>query len=156
MKRAGSRHGSTSSKLMVVLAVAAFGLVVAAAQNYGEDPPAAAGASSGVYDLEQAQRGAELFAARCSGCHGKELEGGFGPQLDPLDDDWSGQSLGSLFRFVSRNMPFDSPGSLQTDQYLDVVAFVLQSNGYPAGEAALVADEAVLDGVTLDEAPPAP
>ena len=144
--------------VLLILGVVAFGWVVAVAQDYGDDPPAAAaaGASGGVFTTAQADRGAELFAARCSGCHGAELQGGFGPQLAPLDDDWHGQSLGSLFRFVSRNMPYDNPGSLTTEQYLDAVSFVLLRNGYPAGDAELVADVDFLDGVTLDEPPPAP
>ncbi len=129
---------------------------LAVAQNYGEDPPAAAdtvGASSGVFAAEQAERGAELFTARCSGCHGAELGGGFGPQLAPLGSHWTGQTLGSLFRFVSSNMPYDNPGSLTQEQYLDVISFVLARNGYPAGETAMTADAAVIDAVLLDEPP---
>ncbi|HET8986130.1 MAG TPA: hypothetical protein VFN03_10260, partial [Trueperaceae bacterium] len=82
--------------------------------------------------------------------------GGFGPRLAPLGAHWKGQTLGSLFRFVSSNMPYDSPGSLAVDQYLDVVSFVLFSNGYPAGESPLVVDAAVIDPVLLDDPPPAP
>jgi len=149
-----------AARLAVVLALAAGALVVAVAQNYGGDPPSppagGGGASSGVFAGEQAERGAELFAARCSGCHGGELEGGFGPRLAPLGSHWRGQTLGSLFRFVSSNMPYDNPGSLTPDQYLDLVAFVLQSNGYPAGVSALVADAAVIDPVLLDDPPSAP
>lgn len=156
---------SFAARFGLVMALIAGGLLVAVAQNYGDDPPAppagaagaaAAGASSGVFTVYQAERGAELFAARCAGCHGGALEGGFGPRLAPLGSSWRGQTLGSLFRFVSSNMPYDSPGSLEVDQYLDVVAFVLQRNGYPAGESALVADAAVIDPVLLDEPPPAP
>jgi mono/diheme cytochrome c family protein len=148
-----------------VVGLLAGGLVVALAQNYGDDPPAppaaaaaatAVGASIGVYTTEQADRGAGVFAARCSGCHGGALEGGFGPRLAPLGAHWRGQTLGSLFRFVSSNMPYDNPGSLEMDQYLDVVSFVLSSNGYPAGESPLVADAAVIDPVLIDDPPPAP
>jgi len=150
------------AKLILVIALLAGGLVGALAQDYGDDPPAppaaaaAAGASSGVFTVEQAERGAEVFAARCSGCHGGALEGGFGPRLAPLGSHWRGQTLGSLFRFVSGNMPYDSPGSLAIDEYLDVVSFVLQRNGYPAGVSPLVADAAVIDLILLDDPQPAP
>jgi hypothetical protein len=53
-------------------------------------------------------------------------------------------------------MPYDNPASLTLDEYLDVVAFVLQRNGYPAGESALVADASVIDPVLLDDPPSAP
>lgn len=162
--------GPYSLALVLVLAVVVSGSLLAAAQNYGDDPPTAAAndeapsgeagaalvASVGTYTTDQAARGAELFSSRCSGCHGADLSGGFGPRLAPLADAWRGLSLGSLFRFVSSNMPYDNPGSLQVDQYLDVIAFVLQRNGYPAGSDPLVADAAVLDLIALDGPPPAP
>ena len=50
-------------------------------------------------------------------------------------------------------MPYDNPGSLTQEQYLDVISFVLARNGYPAGETAMTADAAVIDAVLLDEPP---
>ncbi|HET8986191.1 MAG TPA: c-type cytochrome [Trueperaceae bacterium] len=157
MRRALS--GSPKRWVIGGLVLVAAGLFVALAQDYGDDPPAApatSGASAGVFTLEQAERGAALFSARCSGCHGAELTGGFGPRLAPLGSHWRGQTLGSLFRFVSSAMPYDKPGSLETEQYLDAIAFVLQRNGYPAGANPLVADPAALDPVLLDDPPPTP
>lgn len=153
--------GSPNRGFIAGLVVLAAGVFVAFAQDYGEDPPAApqtaaSTASMGVYSLDQAERGAAVFSSRCSGCHGAELSGGFGPRLAPLPAHWRGQTLGSLFRFVSSAMPYDNPGSLEVDQYLDAIAFVLQRNGYPAGSDPLVADAAVLDPVLLDEPPSAP
>jgi hypothetical protein len=34
-------------------------------------------------------------------------------------------------------MPQSDPGSLKTDDYNAVTAYILQQNGYPAGSAAL-------------------
>ena len=34
-----------------------------------------------------------------------------------------------MFAWASKNMPQKSPGSLTTDQYLDIFAFDLQANG---------------------------
>ncbi|HZX68839.1 MAG TPA: PQQ-binding-like beta-propeller repeat protein, partial [Candidatus Elarobacter sp.] len=44
----------------------------------------------------------------------------------------------TLFDFISRQMPADKPGSLTQQQYLDVTAFLLARNGYPAGTVALM------------------
>lgn len=125
-------------------------LVLASAQGgQGED---AVGVSSGVYSAAQAEAGAAVFARRCAGCHGAELGGGFGPRLAPLSSYWHGRTLGELYSFVSTNMPFDSPGSLSADEYGQVIAFVLASNGYAAGEADMEADAAALGRFVIDAA----
>jgi|SRR5690606_24939682 len=161
-----ARLHSLSLKAALILALVASSLVFAVAQNYGNEPPPAGteaaqaaqapSASVGIFTVEQADRGATVFSSNCAGCHGADLSGGFGPSLAPLGEHWQGQSLGALFRFVSSNMPFSAPGSLAAEEYLDVVAFVLRSNGYPAGDTALVADAAIIDPVLLDAQPPAP
>jgi mono/diheme cytochrome c family protein len=145
-----------------VAAVLALTALALAGRYGGEDygPPAAqaapaqVGVSTGAYTEEQAARGAEVFAARCSGCHGPALQGGMGPRLDPLDESWQGMSLAALFRFVSTNMPFNAPGSLEPQQYADVIAHVLASNGFPPGDAELPPDEEALEAFVID-APPA-
>ena len=40
--------------------------------------------------------------------------------------------------------PPDDPGSLGTEDYTDVLTYLLQLNGYPAGEEELPADLSVL------------
>lgn len=151
---------STSRLLAKSLALALLltGLALALAQgNDGPDPAMEApgdaiGVSTGVFTEAQAERGAEVFLANCAGCHGAALEGGFGPQLAPIGEHWHDTSLGSLFGFVSSAMPFSAPGSLEPQQYADVIAFVLRSNGFAAGEAELPADREALDGVIIDAA----
>jgi hypothetical protein len=34
-------------------------------------------------------------------------------------------------------MPEDAPGSLPENEVLDIVAYVIQTNGFPAGEKAI-------------------
>jgi len=101
------------------------------------------GASSkpAMYTAAQAAAGAKQYAANCSACHGDHLEGGAGPAL-------SGATLGTLakntkltigdmFSFLSQQMPMNDPASLKHDQYVDIMAFILKSNAYPAGRKAL-------------------
>ena len=47
-------------------------------------------------------------------------------------------------------MPVDAPGSLTNQQYVDVVAYMLQLNGHPAGKSALAPDPAALRKVRID------
>lgn len=44
-----------------------------------------------------------------------------------------------LFTIIAADEPQNNPGSLTGEQYADVVAFILQRNGYPAGKNELLA-----------------
>ncbi|MDG2421523.1 MAG: cytochrome c, partial [Gammaproteobacteria bacterium] len=50
---------------------------------------------------------------------------------------WEGRSLGDLFTKMSTEMPTDQPGSLSQQSYAAILAFILQSNGFPAGDSDL-------------------
>lgn len=159
-KAPSSRNRRLSLPLLVPLLVVTAVAAVALAQGrYGGDDYGAtaaqerAGVSTGVFTEEQAARGEELFMARCSGCHGANLQGGMGPRLSPLNEAWQGMSLASLYRFVSQNMPFGAPGSLEPQQYADVLAHVLASNGHPPGDAELPADAEALEAFVIDSPP---
>jgi len=52
--------------------------------------------------------------------------------------------VGSLFEHVSTKMPQNRPGSLSDQEYADVVAYLLQINGRPAGERELPPDQELL------------
>lgn len=100
----------------------------------------------GVYTNAQAQRGGRTYQNICSHCH----EGGE-PDADPLFgtefiDRWREAPLSYLHGFFSTNMPADEPGTLSAAVYVDVLAFLLKENGYPAG-AELKAEQ--LDAILL-------
>ena len=164
MNRSRERLVPRRASRRLVWAVSLVGLAMAAgalAQGRygGSDDQAAAptpamGASSGVFTAEQAERGAAVFTSSCAGCHGAQLQGGMGPRLNPLHESWSGLSLAALYRFVSQNMPFSAPGSLEPQQYADVISYVLSQNGFPAGGGELPPDAEQLEALTID-APPA-
>lgn len=135
--------------LTLVLAPALLGALGSAQGGEREE---AVGVSTGVYSAAQAEAGAAVFARRCASCHGAELGGGFGPRLVPLGSFWHGRTLGELYAFVSGNMPFDAPGSLSAEEYGQVIAFVLASNGYAAGDADMEADAEALVGFVIDAA----
>ena len=48
-------------------------------------------------------------------------------------------------------MPQASPGSLSPQAYLDVVAYLLQSNDFPSGKQELNDNPAVLKGMTISQ-----
>ena len=52
---------------------------------------------------------------------------------------WGDESVDALAAFVVATMPPDSPGSLPSADYARIVAYILQANGFAAGEVPLVA-----------------
>ena len=62
---------------------------------------------------------------------------------------WTELPVGSLFERIKVTMPEDGPGRLTDQEYTDVVAYMLDSNNYPAGEAELPADKAALDEIMI-------
>jgi len=119
---------------------------VSSAQN------AYASISDGIFNEEQAVRGAEQYRARCASCHSNDLRGNSNsPSLLGMSFMfvWEGRSLGELYDKMRREMPTDQPGSLTEQAYADVLAFILASNEFPAGAAELIADQSALDRITI-------
>jgi len=106
----------------------------------------------GVYTAEQSARGEAVYKGKCSSCHGDDLTGGgFAPALvgDPFFEQWNTKTLSDLSSQVKDTMPADKPGSLTPDSTADVLAYVLKSNGFPAGAAPLPNDAAALAQVAI-------
>jgi alcohol dehydrogenase (cytochrome c) len=97
--------------------------------------------SEGWYTEAQADAGATAFAANCATCHGPRLQGGAGPALVGAGflTQWRTRTLSDLYSFVHTSMPLTKPGSLTNQQYADIAAFVLRSNGFVAGTTPLTA-----------------
>lgn len=109
----------------------------------------------GIYSEAQAARGALAYTENCASCHANDLRGNSNsPALTGISFLflWEGRDLAELFARVSTDMPTDRPGSLSADTYLDLLAFLLQHNGYPASTASL--DMARLEGEPVIIVPP--
>jgi mono/diheme cytochrome c family protein len=123
---------------MLVLCALAFGRVQAQASG-------ATSAADGVYSEEQANRGEETFLDVCANCHSNsEFRG------ENFAFKWEGQTVRDLYRLVRTTMPIDSPGRLSEQQYIEVIAYLLKLNRYPAGETALGTDETALRRIRID------
>ena len=97
-----------------------------------------------VFSSAQAGEGERLFRASCQGCH--EIREFSGIRFTIRG---SGQTVGELFEVVSTTMPQGSPGSLDSEAYAALVAFLLRLNGYPAGESTLRGDVGSLKTITI-------
>ncbi|MDR7483080.1 MAG: c-type cytochrome [Armatimonadota bacterium] len=97
----------------------------------GWDPHrVAAGGPLVIAQTEQVTRGREIFAMQCSRCHGDQGQGtDDGPRLIGPNTGLRGyQTAQKLFEFVSTEMPASAPGSLQAQEYWDVLSFLLDAN----------------------------
>lgn len=78
---------------------------------------------------DQTAAGRDVYAESCAKCHGAGGEGGTGPTvIGGSKRIASYQTTERLYDYVSRTMPFDTPGSLTPDQYWNVIAFLLDEN----------------------------
>jgi polar amino acid transport system substrate-binding protein len=108
-------------------------------------PKATCAAAPALYTQAQADAGKPLFLGKCAICHGPTLEGRAGPALKgkmflPAS---AGHTVGDIFTIVSQNMPATLPGSLDHGDYVKIMSFLLQQNGYPSGAAELTFDGAL-------------
>ena len=106
----------------------------------------------GLYTESQASRGAEEYAARCASCHSADLRGNSNsPSLIGLSFMfiWEGRSLGELFTKMSTEMPTDQPGSLSQQSYAAILAFILKSNEFPAGDNELASSPDTLASIQI-------
>ena len=91
--------------------------------------------------------GATGYAENCAGCHGDLLTGGeFGPALKgaKFHDKWAARIGMALETFISQAMPPANPGGLAPEVYLNISAFVRESNGLsPPSEASADASAAI-------------
>ena len=155
-----------------VFAVLAFAPGVAVAQGYGgpygfgttpteaeiaavdiDAMPDGRGLPSGTGTYEQ---GREIYLSRCAGCHAETLEGvpevggdrliggrgslASGQPVKTVESYWPYAT--TLFDYVKRAMPFDSPGMLADDEVYGVTAFIL-------GEANIIDKDRQIDAQSL-------
>ena len=115
--------------------------------------------NNGVYTEAQGKRGEQIFngVGRCYECHLRNLQGDAQRKGKPLAgpdflSDWTDKSVDDLFYKVQYTMPTDIRGSgtLPVEQVADLVAFLLQRNGYPAGFQELATDRGQLKMIAFD------
>jgi S-disulfanyl-L-cysteine oxidoreductase SoxD len=58
-------------------------------------------------------------------------------------------TLDDLYYVVRTSMPYSEPGKLSRQQYMDVIAYVLNMNGYQEGEQELVPNTIALKAITI-------
>lgn len=106
------------------------------------------------YTDDQAEAGRTVFGQQCAICHGQNLRGKVGPALAGQQflsvSQYQELTADYLYRFMLKQMPKNAPGSLSKNQYLDLLAYILKVNGYPAGQQQLTADDGMLTQIKIE------
>jgi mono/diheme cytochrome c family protein len=95
-----------------------------------------------VFSADQAKRGRASYDGKCASCH----DGGtMGPELwgDPFLTQWENKDAASFFSRIQTTMPEDAPGTLPEKEVLDIIAYIIQTNGFPAGDNELSSKDAL-------------
>ena len=143
----------------VMLTLTAASVTGASAQDAVTGASAASrSVTDNVYTTAQASRGQLLYDEVCAECHG--AMGSVTPGMARIMDDflfradWEGRSLAELYTVTRITMPQAAPNSLSPQQLVDLIAYILSANRFPAGEAALAHDVETLTDIRFDTGQP--
>src|SRR5256885_10946780 len=125
----GLRHPLVA---LALIAIAPCSLAMLAGQQ----------APGGRYTAAQAAAGRTAYDAQCASCHLPDLKGsGDAAPLAGAEfmTAWGMRSPRELLAFMQLTMPPTRPGGLSQEEYVNIAAFILQSNGAVAGNQPLTA-----------------
>jgi len=126
----------------------ALAVMLSAAVASGQAPTKTT--NSGVYTAAQAERGKNTFEAKCTACHDTARFTG-----DVFLDVWDGKPLKDVWDIASGTMPEDNPGSLQQQEYGDIIAFFLSLNQFPTGDTELKGEGTAMAAIKIEKKPSA-
>ena len=112
---------------LALFAAVALGAGVAVGQT---QPPARVT----WYTQDQADIGRREFNTECAGCHGYSMFTAFRNY----------RTAEKFYDKISGSMPRWMPGSLREEDYVNILAYMLQENGFQPGDEELTSERARL------------
>jgi mono/diheme cytochrome c family protein len=107
--------------------------------------------TSPQFTAMQAAEGKSSYNSNCAVCHGSTMTNGtFGPPLAGgyFRNKWLGQSVGAFYGHA-RTMPPAVPASLRDETYAEIVAYILEVNGFKPASIKLPPGGEALDKMTI-------
>ena len=139
--RAPARDRASAAAAPVV---ASTGPVAAAApvmkcQHPQRGAAARSSARDGVYMAAHSEAGRRVYVAQqCATCHGAAMQGtAVGPALkgEEFLKSWRGDTVGALSACIQTTMPPGAAGRMGAAEYRDLLAALLEANGFPASKS---------------------
>ncbi len=98
--------------------------------------------NDGVYTKAQAAGAKKQFDKICADCHAFTVAAKKKPKDLPLGDEpffenWSGRPLGELVTLIALTMPNDGSATVTEAEAVNLVAYMLQRNGFRPGPKSL-------------------
>lgn len=126
-----------TSRALLACAVGVW--VAAAATSAAQKQPTT---NDGVYTKKQADAAKEQFDKICADCHPFTVAGKKKPKdvplgEDPFYDNWTGRPLSQMITTIALTMPNDGSAVVTEEEAADLVAYILQQNGFTAGSQPL-------------------
>jgi cytochrome c len=120
-------------------------VIVACSQVHADSPQQAVrSVLDGVFTEEQSARGEAQYLETCERCHQESLAGDEHEDVPPLVGDkflseWNRWTVGDLFEFLTTEMPPKRKDRLKlsAETHVDILAYILKRNGFPAGRVEL-------------------
>jgi cytochrome c5 len=145
-----TRTASIPAIALLVLGTVSLGF---SAEN-GDDKASESKIWSGVFTAAQALRGKDSYEKSCSNCHVSDLSGSVrAPSLRGANfmQDWQNGSVDVLFMKLRDSMPANYPETVPDETKIDILAYLLQQNAFPAGSTELKIDEKELADIQIEQ-----
>ena len=103
--------------------------------------------NDGIYTKAQADGAKKQFDKICAECHAFTVAAKKKPKDltlgdEPFFESWTGRPVVDLVNVIVLTMPNDGSAVVSEAEAVDLVAYVLQQNGFPAGQKPLTKDAA--------------
>jgi mono/diheme cytochrome c family protein len=138
---------STTVAVTIIAMIAEFPGAAAVAQTIDRAP----------FTETQADAGRQSYMDNCASCHSDDLSGKGAPAL--VGKEFAASQIGQLttaqlYAYIQGTMPYDQAGSLSSDTYLNILAFILEANGAKPSNQLLTAATSVEVGEIITGVPP--
>lgn len=109
--------------------------------------PAQKTTNDAIYTKAQAEGAKKQYDKICADCHAFTVAAKKKPKDltlgdEPFFESWTGRPVVDLVNVIVLTMPNDGSAVVTEAEALDLVAYMLQQNGFPAGSKPLTKDSA--------------
>lgn len=114
--------------------------------------PPMTGGNPAQFTVAQAAAGKTAYNANCAVCHGSTMTNGtFGTPLagEYFKTNWAVRPMRAFYDRAVKTMPPAAPASLPAETYTNIIAFILEVNGFKAGSNPLPPAGEALDKMAI-------